>query len=110
MVGDILCDHCPGADEGITPNGVAADDGAVGPQGGTFFDEGRTNLIHLPDFRPWIVDIGENHRGAAEDAVLQGGAFINADVVLNLAFIANDGIGADDDVLADIAVLADFLK
>ena len=34
VVRDILCDHGHGADEGIFPDSVAADDGAVGPQGG----------------------------------------------------------------------------
>ena len=58
MVGDILRNHRPGTDEGVRPNGVAADDRAIGPQGGPFLDEGRADLIHLGDFRPWVVDIG----------------------------------------------------
>jgi hypothetical protein len=103
----VLGDHRPGADEGVAADGMAADDGAVGPQGGAFLDEGGADLVHLPDFRPGVVDIGEYHRGAAEDAVFQGDAFIDADVVLDLALVADSGVGADDDVLADVAGFAD---
>ena len=108
MVGDILCDYRTGADKGIAADGVAADDGAVGPQGGAFLDEGGADLVHLGDFRPWVEDIREDHRGAAEDAVFQGDAFIDADVVLDLAFVADGDVRADDDILANVAVFADF--
>ena len=108
MVGDIFCHHGAGADEGISADGVAADDGAVGPQGGAFLDEGGADLVHLGDFRPWIVDVGEDHGRAAEDAIFQGDAFIDADIVLNLALVADGDVGTDDDILADVAVLADL--
>ena len=108
VVRDILCDYRPGADEGIAADGMAADNGAVGSQGSALLDEGRTNLVHLGDFRPGVVDVGENHRGAAEDAVFEGDAFIDADVILDFAFVADGHIGADDNVLADVAVFTDF--
>ena len=108
MVGHILRDHRPGADEGVAPDGVAADDGAVGPQGGAFLDESGADLVHFGDLRPGVVDICEDHRGAAEDAVFQGDAFIHAHVVLDLALVADGYVGADDDILADVAVLANL--
>ena len=108
MVGDVFCDDCAGADEGISADGVATDDGAVGAECCAFFYERGAHLIHFADFRPWVVDVGKDHRRAAENAVFQGDAFVNADVVLDFAFVADDGVGADDNVLADVAVLADF--
>ena len=108
MVGDILCDHRPGTDEGILADRVSADDRAVGPQGGTFLHVGRSYLVHFRDLRPRVVDVRENHRRTAENAVLDGDAFINADIVLDLAFAADGHIGTDNDVLADVAVLADL--
>jgi hypothetical protein len=108
VIGNILSYHRPGADEGILAYGMATDDGTVGPQGGAFLDEGGADLIHLGDLRPWVVDVREDHRRAAEDAVFQGDSFINAHVVLDLASVAYGGVGADDDILSDIAVFADF--
>ena len=79
---------------------MPADDGAVGPQGGAFLDEAWADLVHLGDFRPWVDDVGEDHGGAAEDAVFQGNAFIDADIVLDLAFVADGDIRADNAILA----------
>jgi len=92
VVGNVFCDHRPRSYEGVFTDGVAADDGAVGPQGGAFPDKGRADLAHLGNFRPWVVDVRKDHRGAAENAVFKGNAFINADVILNLALVADDCI------------------
>ncbi len=108
MVGDIFRHDGAGADEGVTADGVATDDGAVGAERCTSFDKGGADLVHLADFRPWIIDVGKDHGRTAEDAVFQSDAFIDGDVVLDFAFIADGRVGADDDVLADIAVFADF--
>ena len=108
MIGDVFCHDGAGADEGVLADGMAANYGAVGAECCASFDEGGTHLVHFADFRPGIVDVGEDHRGAAENAVFQGDAFIDADVVLDLAFVANGCVGTDDDVLADVAVVADF--
>ena len=61
MVGDVFCYDCAGADEGVTADGVAADDGAVGAQSCASFDKGGANLIHFADFRAWVVDVGKDH-------------------------------------------------
>lgn len=108
VVGDILCDHGASTYEGVFTYGVAADDGAVGPQSGALLDEGGANLIHLGDFRPWVIYVGEDHRRSAENAVFECDAFIYADVVLNLALIANDDIRANNNILADVAVFSYF--
>ena len=108
MVGDIFCYDCSGADEGVLADSVAADDRAVGAERCSLFDEGGAHLIHFADFCTGIVDVGKDHGWAAEDAVFQCDAFIDGDVVLDFAFVADDGVGTDDDVLADVAVFADF--
>ena len=108
MIWNVFCYNGTRADEGVTADGVATDDGAVGTQGGALPDKGGADLVHLADFGAGVVDIGENHGGAAEDAVFQRDAFIDGDVVLDFAFVADGRVGADDDVLADIAVFADF--
>jgi len=90
MVGDIFRHDGTGADEGVLADGVTADDGAVGAKGCAFLNEGGSCLIHFPDFCSGVVDVGKNHRGATEYAVFEGDAFIDGDVVLNFAFVADD--------------------
>lgn len=108
VVGNVFGDHSACADEGVTPDGVAADDCAVGAKGCSFFYQCWSHLIHFADFRSWVDDVGKNHRWAAEDTIFEDDTFINADVVLDFAFVAYFGIGADDDVLADVAVFTDL--
>ena len=81
---------------------------ALAPIVAPLFHKCRPYLIHLGYFRAGVVDVGEDHGGTAEDAVFQGYAFIDTDVVLDLATVADGDIGTDDDILADVAVFADF--
>jgi len=108
MVGYVFGHDRTRTDEGVTANGMATNDGAIGAEGCALFDKGGADLVHFAYFSPRVVYVGEYHRRAAEDAVFQGYAFIDADIVLNFAFVADDCVGADDDVLSDVAVLADF--
>ena len=52
-------------------------------------EAGGTDLIHFADFSPEVVDIGKDHGRTAENPILQGHALIDADVVLNLAVVAD---------------------
>ena len=108
VVGGVLRHYGTGADEGVAADGMAADDCAVGPQSGALFHEGWADLVHLGDLCPWVVDVRKHHGWAAEDTVFEGDTLIDGDVVLNFAFVADDGVWAYYDVLADVAVLADF--
>lgn len=108
MIGHIFSYNGASANEGVTADGVATDNRAVCTQRGAVLDEGGADLVHLGYLRAWIVDVRENHRWSAENAVFKGDAFIDRNVVLKLAFVADGHIGTDDAVLADIAVLADF--
>ncbi len=105
MIGNIFGNHRPCADEGVTPDGMAADDCAVCPQGCAFFDEGGTHLVHLGNLRPGVVDVGKNHGRSAEDTVFQSDTFVNADVVLNLAIVPDNHPVGNKYVLTDITIL-----
>lgn len=108
VVRNILCHHGTSADKRITANCMAAYDGAIGAKGRTFFNHCRANLIHLPNFRPWIIDVCENHGRATENAIFQRYTLIDAYIVLYLALVADRNIGTNYNVLADIAARTDF--
>lgn len=108
MVGNVFCDNRAGTDEGITAYCMATNDSAVGTECCSFFYEGGADLVHFADFRPWIINVGENHGRPTKNAVFQDNAFIGADVVLDFAFVADNCVGSDDDILADVAVFTNF--
>jgi len=108
MVGDIFGHDGAGADEGVLTDGIAADNGAIGTECRALLNKCWPYLIHFTDFRPWIIDVGKDHGGSAKNAVFQRYAFIDADIVLNFALVADFGVGTDNNVLADVAVVADF--
>ena len=107
VVGCVAGDDGAGADEGVAADGGAADDGAVGAKRCALFNERGSHLVHFADFRPGVVDVGKNHGRTAEDAVFQGDPFVDGDVVLNFASLADVYIRADDHVLPDVAVFTD---
>jgi hypothetical protein len=108
MIGNIFGYDGACADKCILSNSMAADDGAVGSQSGSFLYQGGTNLIHFGNFGPGIVDICEDHGGPAENAIFQSDPLVNGDIVLYLAPVADRHIGPDDNILSDVAVLTDF--
>ena len=107
MVREILVHHSAGADKGVSADDGTADNGTVGAEGGAVFDQGRADLVHFSDFCSGVVDVGEDHGRAAEDAVFQGDAFEDRHVGLDFALFADGDIRADDHVLADVAVFSD---
>src|SRR5690606_34199923 len=96
----VLVDHRAGAYEGVLANSHAAYNGAVGAQGGAFFDQGVAVLVLAFDQRPGVVDVGEDHAGAAEYALFKGNIVIDRDVILHLAVIADNNPITDKDVLS----------
>lgn len=96
---DVLVDDGARADEGVFADGDAADDGAVGAQGGALLDQGVAVFVLALDQRTGVVDVGEHHAGAAEHALFQGDVVVDGDVVLDLAAVADDDLVADEDVL-----------
>ena len=61
MVGDVFGHDGAGADEGVAADGMATDDGAIGPQRRTFLDKGGADLVHLSDFGPGVIDVCKDH-------------------------------------------------
>ena len=104
---DVAGDDGPGGNEGVLAQGDAADDGGVGANGGAALDPGAAVFVLSNNGGAGVMDIGEDHAGAAEDIVLQGDGVVNADVVLHLTVIAKDHVIADKDVLAKGAARAD---
>ena len=78
-----------GRDKSVTADGVAADDGRVRTDGGAALDQSGAELALARNRRARIDDIGEHATRATEDVILQRHAFIETDVVLNLAVVAD---------------------
>ena len=103
----IAIDDGTGTDEGVLTNGVAADDGAVGPQGGAALDQRIAIFVLAGDGAARIIDVGEDHARAAEYVVFQGDVVVHRDIVLHLHVVADDDLVADKNVLAKGTVTAD---
>ncbi len=100
-------DDGAGGDEGVFPQGDAADEGGVGADGGALLHPGAAVFVLANDGGAGVVDVGEDHAGAAKDVVFEGDGVVDTDVVLHLAVMADDHVVADEDVLAEGAALAD---
>src|SRR5690606_13156239 len=98
--------HAAGADKCIRADGHAADDRAIGPEGGAAAHDGVAILGFALDLGTRVIDIGKDHAGTAEHSVLQRHVVIDRDVVLNLHLVADPDLVADEDVLPQRAVLA----
>jgi hypothetical protein len=108
MIEYIFRHNSTSTNKGVFPNGMAADDGAVGSQCGTLLDEGGADLVHLGDFCTRVIDVRKDHRRAAEDTIFQCDTLVDGYVVLNFAFVADGYVGADNNILADIAVFTNL--
>ena len=75
--GHIPIDDGAGANEGVFTHGVAADDGAIGPQGRAALDQRRLQFGHAGDLAPWIKHVREHHRRPAEHMIFERDAFID---------------------------------
>ena len=71
-------------------------------------DQRRLEFGLALDLSARIDDVGENAGRTAEHAVLDCHTWIDADVVLKLAIVADRHVWPDHDVLANDAVLADL--
>ncbi len=104
---DVLGDDGPGADEGVFAERDATHDRSVGPDRSPFPHQGPAVFVLARDGRARIVDVGEDHTGAAEDVVLEGHGVEEADVVLDLAATADDNVVGHEDMLPERAIGAD---
>src|SRR5215212_3381925 len=104
---NLLRHNGAGGDEAVFAEPGAADDGGVGSDCGAAPHQGRPELVLALDLGARVHDVGKDTGRPAKDAILQGDARVNADIVLNLAAVADRHVGPDADALADHAVLAD---
>src|SRR5437879_4169686 len=107
VVGYILRDHGPGADEGIAPNGMPADDGRVGAKGGPAAHQGRPVLVLARDVAARVDHVGEDHGGAAEDIVLENDSLVDRHVVLDLDVVADHDVAGYQHILPEVAATPD---
>lgn len=103
VVGDVARDDRACADKGITTDGDAAYNGSIGSDGSPALHQCRTGLIHTAYGGTRIPYVGEYHGGAAEDFIFQRYMAVYADIVLNLAAVADAHMGVHIDILPYIA-------
>jgi len=108
MVRDILGHHRPASYKCPSSDGYAANNGSIGPDGGSFLYQ-RLQIASPPlgVLRPGGQVVGEHTGGAAEHMVLQCHTFIQRNIILDLAAVADCYIVGDVHVLSERAVLAD---
>ncbi len=97
--GHVFVDNGTGPHKSVFANGGAANDGAVGPQSGTFFDEGVAVFAFTLDKRAGVIHVGKHHAGAAENALFQCDVVVNTDVVLHFAVVTNHDLVTNKHVL-----------
>ncbi len=105
---DVFVNHRSSAHKGKFTNGGTADNGAVGPERGPFFDQGVAVFAFALNQRARVVNVGEDHAGAAEHPIFQRDVVVHADIVLDLAVVANDHLVAHEHVLAQGHAFADL--
>lgn len=98
---DVAGDDGAGGNEGVFTKGDATDDGRVGANRSATFDQGATVFVLADDSGTRVINISEDHAGAAEDVVLQGDSIVDADVVLDLTVVTDDHVIADKNVLTE---------
>jgi len=106
--GNIFGNHRSGTDHAMLAQGIAADDGGIGTDGRTSFDQRRNPKLSsaLGKQRPRGKVIGKNAGGTAKNPLLQSYPTVDGDVVLELAVVADKDITADEAVLPNAAPLA----
>lgn len=93
-------DHSARSDECVFAYHRAADNGAIGAQGGPSAHQSVAVLAFAADGRAGIVDVGKNHTGAAKHVVFDFDPIVYRDVVLDFDVVA------DHDAISDKYVLA----
>lgn len=95
----IAGDHGARRNHGIRTDCRSTDDGCIGADAGSAFHKCRPELFLAIDEGSGRKDIGKDCAWPAKHLVFKPDAFIDRDVVLNLAAVADVHIRADHDVL-----------
>ena len=107
VVRHIVRHHGARGDEGVPTDRHAAHDGGIRAERRAATNPRREVLALAHDVAARVPDVREDHRGAAEDVILEHHAVIQRDVVLDLHVVADDDVAGNEDVLAEIAVPAE---
>lgn len=105
--GNITSNDGPSPYEGVFADRDATNDGAISPQRRTLLHPGLTELGLALDEGAGIDYICKHHGRTAEYSIFKYDPFVNGDIVLQLATVANVHIPVDVDILADAATGAD---
>ena len=60
-IGNIFGDHSPRADKAIGADGMAAENGGIGADGGAFLNQSLFEFVHPGNAATRIYHIGEDH-------------------------------------------------
>src|SRR5262249_30193134 len=104
---DIAGARRTGGDEAVHAQTRAADDRGVSADGHPALDDGRKEFVFSADLGAGGLDVSEHATRAAKDIVRQLHSLVDADIVLNLAAVADAHVGSDHDILSDRAIAAD---
>ena len=99
VCGNVFIDHRASADKSVFTDGGTANNGAVGTQRGTLFNQRATVFFFAGHAGAGVVHIGKHHARATKHVVFKRDGVVHADVVLNLDVVANHYVVADIDVL-----------
>ena len=108
MCRDLFGHHRGRAHKGIPPQGRPAHDRRVGPDGCPAPDQGGLEFLPAVDVAARVAHVGEDHRRAQENPILQDHAGVHRDVVLDFNPIPDDGILSDEHILPDRTIPADL--
>lgn len=108
IIRHIAVDDSSGSDEGIAPNGDATDNGGIGANGGTPFNQSFLIFVTTVNLTAGIDDIGEDAGGTQETVVFDDDAGVDGDIVLDLDVVTEDDTRGDDHILAEAAVFANL--
>src|SRR5262249_18629039 len=107
VIAYIMSYHRSGGDEGVTADVIAADDRRIGADGRAAPDHRWHELGFPRNIGARIYDISEDAARAAKYIVLEHNAFVDADVVLDLAAVPDHDTWPNRDVLSDRAMAPD---
>ncbi len=103
----IAPDHRSGADEGILPDGRAAENGGVRADRRPPADQGGLILVATGNLTARVDHVGEHAARSAEDVVLQGHPLVHRNVVLDLHVVPDPHRRHDHHVLPEGTACAD---
>lgn len=108
MGSNILGHHRPRADQRVSADPMAADDGRVRAYRRPALDHRAPVFVLSADVATRVDDIGKHHAGTAKHVVFQRDAIVDGNIVLHLDVIADHHVVADKYILAEGTMFADL--